>query len=149
MDQISDDIVVLVDESDRVIGSALKREVHHSQTPLHRGFSVFLFNGRGELLLQQRALTKQTWPGIWSNSCCGHPMPDETVEAAAERRLKFELGLSNIDLMIALPDFRYRAEKDGVIENEFCPVLFGFTDQQPRVNPDEVEAVRWIDWKQF
>jgi isopentenyl-diphosphate delta-isomerase type 1 len=149
MDQLSDDIVVLVDESDRVIGTALKRDIHHSQTPLHRGFSVFLFNQRGETLLQQRALVKQTWPGIWSNSCCGHPMPGETVEAAAERRLKFELGLNDIELTMALPDFRYRAEKDGVVENEICPVLFGFTETEPTLNSDEIEDVSWVGWPEF
>jgi len=149
MDQLSDDIVVLVDESDRVIGSALKHEVHHSRTPLHRAFSVFLFNSNGEVLLQQRAFAKLTWPGVWSNSCCGHLLPDETVEAAAERRLDFELGLRNIELTMALPDYRYRAEKDGIVENEICPVLFGFTDAIPVVNPNEVAETEWKDWDVF
>lgn len=145
----SDEMVVLVDDQNRVIGTAPKRDIHHSETPLHRGFSVFLFNSRGELLLQQRAFTKQTWPGVWSNSCCGHPMPDETFEQAADRRLEFELGLKGIALAEALPDFRYRAEKDGVVENEICPVFIGFTEAVPKPNPDEVEAVKWVDWNEF
>lgn len=146
-DQESDEVVVLVDEYDQIIGTALKSEVHNSTTSLHRGFSVFLFNRKGELLLQRRALTKKTWPGIWSNSCCGHPMPNEKTEDSAARRLEFELGLTGIDLTIAIPDFRYRAEKDGVVENEICPVLIGFTDAFPVPNPVEVADVKWIDWQ--
>jgi isopentenyl-diphosphate delta-isomerase len=96
--------------------------------------------------LQQRALTKKTWPGVWSNSCCGHLLPGERTEDAAARRLLHELGLSKIDLTIALPDFRYRAELDGVVENEICPVLIGFTEEAPILNPDEVHAVKWMPW---
>lgn len=148
-DHSPDELVVLVDDLDRVIGTALKRDIHHSETPLHRGFSVFLFNYQGELLLQQRAFTKQTWPGVWSNSCCGHPMPDETFEQAAVRRVEFELGLKDIELVPALPDFRYRAEKDGIVENEICPVFIGFTDQLPERNRVEVEATKWVVWEEF
>ncbi len=145
----ADDLVVLVDDDDRVVGTAGKRETHHADTPLHRGFSVFLFNRQGEFLMQQRALTKKTWPGVWSNSCCGHPMLDETVKAAAARRIEYELGMTGIDLKIALPDFRYRAEKDGVVENELCPVLIGVTDKEPVPNPSEVERIKWVDWDSF
>lgn len=99
--------------------------------------------------MQQRALSKKTWPGVWSNTCCGHVMLHESVERAARRRLKFELGLQGIELKTALPDFRYRAEKDGVVENEICPVLIGFTDTKPSVNCDEVEATKWVDWNAF
>lgn len=148
-DHSPDEMVVLVDDLNQVIGTALKRDIHHSETPLHRGFSVFIFNYQGELLLQQRAFTKRTWPGVWSNSCCGHPMPGETFEQAAVRRLEFELGLSGIELTEALPDFRYRAEKNGVVENEVCPVFIGFTDQQPTLNSFEVEATKWVEWEEF
>jgi len=143
------ELVVLVDDDNNVIGTANKREVHHSQTPLHRGFSVFIFDHNGRMLLQQRAFSKQTWPGVWSNSCCGHPAPGESVEAAAARRLEFELGLSGIGLTCVLPDFRYRAEKDGVVENEICPVLIGFTDREANPNPAEVATVRWTDWSEL
>lgn len=144
-----DDKIVLVDEDNRAIGTAAKLAAHNSQTKLHRAFSVFIFNSRGELLLQRRALSKKTWPGVWSNSCCGHVMMHETTQNAAARRLKYELGLIGIDLTIALPDFRYRAEKDGVVENEVCPVLVGFTDARPVPNPAEVENIRWVDWNEF
>ncbi len=145
----ADDLIVLVDDDGRPIGTAPKRSSHNSGTRLHLAFSVFLFNHRGELLLQQRALTKKTWPGVWSNSCCGHPMPHESTGDAARRRLKYELGLKDVDLMIALPDFRYRAEMDGVVENEICPVLIGVTDAIPIPNPSEVLDIQWIGWTEF
>src|SRR5215203_2421506 len=142
----ADELIVFVDESGTPIGTGPKAESHHSDTRLHLAFSVFLFNIKDELLLQQRALTKKTWPGVWSNSCCGHLLPGERTEDAAARRLSHELGLSDIELTIALPDFRYRAELDGVVENEICPVLIGFTDESPDPNPEEVNAVKWMPW---
>lgn len=144
-----DDRIVLVNENNDPIGTAAKLAAHNSDTKLHRAFSVFIFNSKGELLLQQRALSKKTWPGVWSNSCCGHVMMHETTLDAAARRLKFELGLTRVNLTIALPDFRYWAENDGVVENELCPVLIGLTDALPVPNPTEVETIRWIDWNEF
>lgn len=144
-----DDMIVLVDEDNRPIGTAAKVESHHGDTKLHRAFSVFLFNSAGQLLLQQRAHSKITWPGVWSNSCCGHVMLHERVIDAAKRRLRHELDYRNIPLFEVLPDFRYRAEKDGVVENEFCPVFVGFTDADPIANPDEVHDVKWVDWYDF
>jgi len=141
--------VVLVDEKNQPIGTALKLEVHTGDTPLHRGFSAFLFNARGKLLLQQRAHGKKTWPLVWSNSVCGHPMLGETSEAAAARRFRDELGLDIKNIEVVLPDYRYRAVRDGIVENEFCPVMVAFSDSQPALNPDEVESVRWIGWKAF
>jgi isopentenyl-diphosphate delta-isomerase type 1 len=144
-----DDMIVFVDESNRPVATGRKLASHDADTKLHRAFSVFLFNEKGEFLMQQRALSKKTWPGTWSNTCCGHVMLHESVERAAKRRLKYELGLSGIDLQTALPNFHYRAEKDGVVENEICPVLFGFTDAEPKRNPEEVESIRWIGWEEF
>jgi isopentenyl-diphosphate delta-isomerase len=144
-----EDRIVLVDEDDRPIATAPKLATHNSATPLHRAFSVFIFNGRGEILLQQRAFTKKTWPGVWSNSCCGHVMLHETIEHAAARRLKQELGLNCGALEIAVPDFRYRAEKDGVVEHEICPVLIGSCDAQPIPDISEVANVRWMSWDEF
>jgi isopentenyl-diphosphate delta-isomerase len=142
-----DEMLVLVNEDRSPIETRLKALVHDDSTPLHSAFSVFLFNERGELLLQQRAWSKKTWPGVWSNSCCGHVMLHEKMLHAAARRLSFELGISKADLHVVLPDFRYRAEKDGVVENEICPVLIGFTDREPQPNPDEVAATKWIPWR--
>lgn len=144
-----DEMIVLVDEDNNAIGTVRKSEVHDNDTKLHRAFSVFLFNSKGELLLQQRAFSKKTWPGVWSNSCCGHTMLHESSEAAGIRRVGYELGLKNTKLTMALPDFRYRAEKDGVVENEICPVLIGFTDEMPKPNPDEVANIKWVDWEEF
>lgn len=144
-----DDMIVYVDEQNTALATAPKLTAHNSDTKLHRAFSVFLFNSKGELLLQQRALTKKTWPGVWSNSACGHVMLHESLEAAARRRLKHELGLTVGELHLVLPDFRYRAEKDGVVENELCPVLVGHTDAQPRPNQNEVNAIRWVVWREF
>lgn len=144
-----DEMVVLVDEENNPLGTARKSETHHADTQLHRAFSVFLFNENGELLMQRRAFSKLTWPGVWSNSCCGHTMLNERTEQAAVRRLAFELGLRNVELKMALPDFRYRAEKDGIVENEICPVLVGFTDQEPSINPAEVAETKWVPWNDF
>ncbi len=144
-----DDMIVFVDENNEPIGTSPKLAAHDADTKLHRAFSVFIFNRKGELLLQQRALSKKTWPGTWSNSCCGHVMLHETVEAAAKRRLNFELGMSGVELKVVLPKFRYRAEKGGVVENELCPVLVGFTEAEPKPNPSEVNAVRYVNWTDF
>jgi len=143
------DHVVLVDENNQVIGTAPKLATHFKNTPLHRGFSVFLFNKKGELLLQQRSSQKKTWPLTWSNSVCGHPMLNESPLLAAKRRLSFELGMTEANIHMILPNYRYRFEKEGIVENEFCPVMLGFSDQVPVLNPDEVESIRsipWTDW---
>lgn len=141
--------VILLDPTGRAIGRANKADIHKATTPLHLAFSVFLFDGRGKMLIQQRAWSKKTWPGIWSNACCGHPMPGETLEAAAHRRLYEELGITGVELKLALPRFRYRASYQGVEENEICPVFVGIFDQEPNPNPSEVAATDWIDWNRF
>lgn len=141
--------VVLLDEEGSAIGTISKERVHTANTPLHSAFSIFLFDGKGKMLVQQRALSKKTWPEIWSNACCGHPLPGEVPLAAANRRLTQELGLYDIELSLALPDFRYRAEFQGIVENEICPVFIGLCQQQPVPNPEEVAAVDWVEWKSF
>ena len=144
-----DEKIVFVDEDDMPIGTGDKLPSHTGDTKLHRAFSIFLFNSKGEFLLQQRALSKKTWPGIWSNSCCGHVKLHESYQNAAKRRLLQELGLSGVELTLMLPNFRYRAEKDGIVENEICPVFVGFTDKVPVPDPDEVEVVKWVSWSGF
>lgn len=140
--------VVLVDEQNNVLGLTPKATVHGETTPLHRAFSAFIFNSKGELLLQQRALSKKTWPGIWSNSCCGHPTLEETNEQAADRRLQFELGMNIKDLK-EIAYYRYCFSRFGVMENEICPIVVGFSDSLPNPNPEEVEATKYIDWQDF
>lgn len=146
---INNDHVVLVDKNNKVLGVAPKLETHNQQTPLHRAFSLFLFNAKGELLLQQRSRSKKTWPLVWSNSVCGHPMLNEKNNDAVKRRLKFELGIDLQKTYEILPNFSYRAEKDGIVENEICPVFVAFTDKKPIINKDEVENIRWISWQNF
>ncbi len=141
--------IILVDEHDREIGVAPKLASHHAETPLHRAFSCFVFNGRGEFLLTQRALAKKVFPGLWTNSCCGHPAPGETREDAVRRRLREELGLAPDRLELVLPDFRYRAEMNGVVENEICPVFVAQCDETPARNAAEVQTVQWIPWISF
>ena len=143
------ELVVLLDSLGNPIGTADKYRVHTAQTPLHSAFSVFLFNHQGQMLAQQRAWSKQTWPGIWSNACCGHPLPGETIKSAAERRLRYELGLSGLNLQLALPSFRYRAKYRGIVENEICPVFVAMCDTNPSMNSHEVADFRWIDWTDF
>jgi isopentenyl-diphosphate delta-isomerase len=142
--------VVLLNEQGQAIGEVDKQNVHHAQTPLHAAFSVFLFDRSGNMLCQKRALHKKTWPGVWSNACCGHPSPGESTANAAQRRIMEELGLSGISLHIALPDFRYRATFQGIVENELCPVFIGIIEQHAiRLNPDEVASLKWVPWAAF
>ncbi len=141
--------VVLLDPEGNPTGTLAKDRVHTANTPLHSAFSVFLFDGKGLMLAQQRAHSKKTWPGVWSNACCGHPGLGESPIAAAHRRLQQELGLTSIELTCILPDFRYRAELDGIVENEICPVFIGQCHDDPTPNRDEVAAVEWVPWKDF
>lgn len=146
---VAQECVVLVDENNNAIGTMLKSEVHQEHTPLHRAFSSFIFRtSDGKLLLQQRSSYKKTWPMMWSNSCCGHPAPDESNVSAAARRLQAELGLAPIALEEVAP-YRYCFSFAHVMENEICPIIVGFVDAAPILNPDEVEAVRWVDWQEF
>ncbi len=146
---INHGLVVLVDENNRVLGTAPKLETHNANTPLHRGFSVFLFDSKGNLLLQQRSKTKKTFPLVWSNSCCGHPRLNESNIDAAKRHLEHELGIRNADVLEIIPDYRYKVSMNNVFENEICPLLVCFTDQKPTANKDEVENLRWIPWEDF
>jgi isopentenyl-diphosphate delta-isomerase len=141
--------VVLLNQDGRAIGNADKYRIHTKDTPLHSAFSIFLFNREGQMLVQQRAWSKQTWPGVWSNACCGHPAPGEPLAGAAQRRLAEELGLHGIRLQLALPHFRYRAEHLGVVENEICPVFIGLCLTEPTPNTAEVAATDWVDWAAF
>ena len=144
-----EEYVVLVDKQNRVLATAPKLEAHSNNTPLHRGVSLFLFNKKGHLLLQKRSAKKKTWPLVWSNSCCGHPRLNESNVDAAKRRLQFELDISDADIFEIISDFRYKVELDGIVENEICPILVGFSDQEPRINKDEVKDIAWIQWNKF
>jgi len=143
------ELVVLLDEDGQAIGTADKAGVHHADTPLHLAFSCYLFDDAGNVLVTQRALHKRTFPGVWTNSCCGHPAPGEPLDDAVRRRVEQELGTSVTDLRLVLPRFRYRAEQDGVVENEMCPVFVGSASGGVSPDPDEVGEARWEPWQPF
>jgi isopentenyl-diphosphate delta-isomerase len=141
----TDELVVLVAEDGSPIGTAVKATVHTTDTPLHLAFSCHVTNEQGEVLITRRALTKLTWPGVWTNSFCGHPGPDENMENAILRRAEQELGLTVTDIRSALPDFRYRAiDASGIVENEICPVFAATAVGEPNPSPDEVSEWRWV-----
>lgn len=134
--------VILVDENDREIGRMEKLEAHEKGL-LHRAFSVLIFNANNELLLQRRAFGKYHSEGLWTNTCCSHPFPNESVLEAANRRLKEEMGMAT-DLEEKF-HFIYKAELDkGLTEYELDHVLIGHSDETPHLNLEEASAFKWL-----
>lgn len=139
--------VVLVSELDEILGEARKLEVHRTGQ-LHRAFSVLVLDDLGRVLLQRRAALKYHSPGLWSNTCCGHPRPGEPTADAAGRRLREEMGIS-CDL-IPVRKFVYRAYLGhGLVEHEVDTVFLGRTTQAPCPDGREVEAWRWLDTEEL
>lgn len=135
--------VILVDSHDNEIGHMEKMEAHQKGY-LHRAFSVVIYNSKGQMLLQQRAGVKYHSPMLWTNACCGHPRPGETPGDAAKRRLMEENGFT-CDLTESFV-FQYRAEfENGLTENEIDHVFTGHYDGPIPFNPDEANAVEWVD----
>ncbi len=134
--------VILVDTNDTPVGQMEKQKVH-LKGELHRALSVLIFNSDGEVLLQQRAFSKYHTPGLWSNTCCSHPRPDEDSLNAATRRLSEEMGFTTP--LFKSFDFVYKAHFDnGLIEHEFDHVFFGTFDGDPIVNPEEANGFKWV-----
>ena len=146
----TDELVVLLDDAGRTIGTARKADVHDDATPLHLAFSCYLFDDEGRVLLTRRALHKRAFPGVWTNSFCGHPAPDEPMEDAVIRRARAELGIDVTDLRLVLPDFRYRAvDAGGVVENEVCPVFCARAASPLDADPGEIMDSAWVPWDQL
>lgn len=143
-----DELLIVVDENDQVLGHRTKAECHDGEGILHRAFSVFLFDDSGRLLLQQRSADKRLWAGFWSNSCCSHPRQGETDIEAAGRRIHEELGVTS-DLS-PLFRFRYHAPfGDLGAEHEFCSVFLGQTGEAVTVNEREIADWRWDEIPAF
>lgn len=127
--------------------TAPKLAAHTLHTRLHLAFSCYVFNEKGQLLVTQRAHKKKVWPGVWTNSVCGHPMQGEDMVDAIRRRLEYELGMKAEDFQLILPDYQYKTPPfKGIIEHEFCPVYITKATSEPVPNPDEVAAFRWVEW---
>jgi isopentenyl-diphosphate Delta-isomerase len=142
--------VVLLDDAGHAIGTADKAGVHGPETPLHLAFSCYVFDAEQRLLLTQRAWHKVTWPGVWTNSCCGHPAPGEPFVEAVRRRTGQELGITLAGLRLLLPEFGYRVRMaDGTVENELCPVFAATTRDEVRPDAAEVAGHRWVPWSDF
>lgn len=135
--------VVLVDEKDNEIGWEEKVAAHMAPSKLHRAFSIFILNNKGQLLIQKRNHRKMTWPGFWSNSCCSHPSPNESVTLAAQRRLEEELGFTcQVNLLFK---FRYRAQYDrNWGEHELDHVLLGYHNGSVNPNSGEVDTFAFV-----
>ena len=140
--------VVLVDERGAPARTVPKVDAHHRGTELHLAFSCQIVRSDGAVLLTRRASSKPTWPGSWTNGCCGHPQVGETLREAVIRRLHEELGLVPTSLALAISDFAYRATMpDGTREHELCPVLIACVTGTLRADPAEVDATEWIAWE--
>lgn len=148
METIKQELVILVDDNDQEIGTALKATVHTHNTPLHRAFSVYIFRRDGKVLVQQRKKEKITWGGFWSNSCCGHPGKNEDRRDTVVRRSFQELDvqLENVE---QIEPYRYRFEHNGIVENEICPIFAATTEDEVKPDPKEIEGFKWLTWQEF
>ena len=137
------DLLILVDEDDNIRGHEEKENCHLLPTKLHRAFSIFILNSKGEMLVHRRSRLKKTWPGLWTNACCSHPRKGESLETATLRRLREELGFETP--VAPLFTFRYEADYDGEYgEKEIDHVFLGFYDGPVKVNPEEIDEWKFV-----
>jgi isopentenyl-diphosphate delta-isomerase type 1 len=142
--------VVLLDAYGRSLGVASKSVVHHASTPLHLAFSCYVVGADGRVLITRRSTQKRTWPGVWTNSCCGHPRLDERLDQAVTRHLRDELQLEATRMTLAVADFAYRAVMDdGTVEHELCPVIVAEVAGEPAPDDAEVEGFEWVTWTEL
>ncbi|HED5644622.1 TPA: isopentenyl-diphosphate Delta-isomerase [Enterobacter cloacae] len=138
--------VILVNDQGMVIGTQEKYAAHTSHTPLHLAFSSWLFNAKGECLITRRALSKKAWPGVWTNSVCGHPQSGEAIDQAIVRRCRYEVGAEITGITTVAAEFRYcETDPSGIVENEICPVFAARITNALTINSDEVMAYEWVD----
>lgn len=139
--------IVLLDEGGYPAGTMPKKSGHNFSTQLHLGFSCYLVDARGRVLVTRRSHSKLTFPAVVTNGCCGHPGPEETLRKAVTRRVHAELGIWPEAITLILPQYRYRATAaDGTVENELCPVVRAESNAALAIEPAEVGAAFWCDW---
>lgn len=144
---MKEELLILVDEQDNETGTIAKWPAHQEGL-LHRAFSVFIFNSKGEILLQQRAFDKYHSPGLWSNTCCSHPLKGELIDDSIKRRLMEEMGMS-CDVFFQFKFLYRHSFENGLTEHELDHVYFGTTEASPVLNPGEVCAWRYVSFKQL
>lgn len=135
-------MIILVDKNDNPTGQIPKLE-GHLKGLLHRAFSVFIFNSHGEILMQQRAFDKYHTPGLWTNSCCSHPKPNEDTLSAANKRLSEEMGL-NVKLKFIFKIQYFAKFENDLFENEIDHVFIGYSDELPKINKLEVNDFKYM-----
>lgn len=140
-----EDSLILVDEKDKEIGSDTKLNCHLGKGKLHRAFSIFVFNSKGEMLLQLRSRKKHHFGGLWTNTCCSHPRKGEKLEEAIHRKLNQEFGFDTE--LKEIFSFVYQASdpNNGLSEHEFDHVFVGEYNNKPKPNPDEIDDWKWVD----
>ena len=137
-----EEMVILVNENDEELGTMPKMEAHEKAV-LHRAFSVFIMNGKGETMLQQRAADKYHSPLLWTNACCSHQRQGESNLEAGKRRLMEEMGLETE--LKELFSFIYKAKFDnGLTEHELDHVMLGYFEEEPNINTSEVVNWQWM-----
>ncbi|WP_372378080.1 isopentenyl-diphosphate Delta-isomerase [Vibrio natriegens] len=137
--------IVLLNDQKNIIGYADKNQTHNTETPFHLAFSCYLFNDSGEILLTRRSLNKLAWPGVWTNSFCGHPLPEEKIENAVKRRALEELKADINNIYCIEQNFSYiERDKNGIVENEFCPIYIATLHNELAPIPSEVIDWAWI-----
>ncbi len=142
-------MVILVDKQDKEIGIMEKLKAHEYGL-LHRAFSVFIFNAKGEMLIQKRAASKYHSPNLWTNACCSHPKPNEDLQTACKRRLKEEIGIQTDSNLLHLGHLLYKANfENGLTEHEYDHILKLNTEDTPVLNPEEASEYRYISIDQL
>jgi isopentenyl-diphosphate Delta-isomerase len=152
-DMVDIERIIFVDDEGTPTGETGPKLASHSgNTQLHLAFSCYILRrDDNKFLMTQRALSKKVWPGVWTNSVCGHPAPGEKMEDAIIRRAKFELGIDKLENITCLVSkYIYKTPPfKGIVEHEYCPIFVAYVSDVPNPNPDEVEAFEWLDWDDY